>query len=181
MAVARSSAVGWGLGGKQAAGKCDWPYPRSIGGGGSAWEVAGERRRRSRADAASEARTAVKIGAGFNNVLHGQLPCGLGKVLGGPWAWRIDGGASSAMAVRRRPRKVGLRRVGSLVRPTREHASSVWARRGSGRAQAAREMDRAMSSQRRRQWRTAVLDGGVCARTVGPRTGLYMRGRSIGG
>jgi hypothetical protein len=25
----------------------------------------------------------VKIGAGINNVLHGQLPCGLGKVLGG--------------------------------------------------------------------------------------------------
>jgi hypothetical protein len=26
---------------------------------------------------------AVKIGAGLNNVLHGQLPCGLGKVLWG--------------------------------------------------------------------------------------------------
>jgi hypothetical protein len=25
----------------------------------------------------------VKIGAGLNNVLHKQLPCGLGKVLGG--------------------------------------------------------------------------------------------------
>jgi hypothetical protein len=25
----------------------------------------------------------VKIGAGLNSVLHGQLPCGLGKVLGG--------------------------------------------------------------------------------------------------
>jgi hypothetical protein len=25
----------------------------------------------------------VTIGAGLNNVLHGQLPCGLGKVLGG--------------------------------------------------------------------------------------------------
>jgi hypothetical protein len=25
----------------------------------------------------------VKIGVGLNNVLHRQLPCGLGKVLGG--------------------------------------------------------------------------------------------------
>jgi hypothetical protein len=130
---------------------------------------------------ASEARTAVKIGAGYNNVLHGQLPCGLGKVLGGPWAWRIAGGASSAMAVRRRPRKVGLRRVGSLVRITRERASSAWARRGSGCAQAAREMDVVMSSPRQRQRRTAVLGGGVRAHAVGPRTGLYTRRRSVGG
>jgi hypothetical protein len=70
-------------GGKQAAGKCDWSYPRSFGGGGSAGEVAGERRRRSRGGTAAEARTALKIGAGLNNVLHGQLPCVLGKVLGG--------------------------------------------------------------------------------------------------
>jgi hypothetical protein len=83
--------------------------PRSIGGGGSAGEVAGERRWRSRGGAAAGARTAVNIGAWLNNVLHGKLPCGLGKVLGGPWAWRIGGGASSAMAVRRRPRKLGLR------------------------------------------------------------------------
>jgi hypothetical protein len=46
-------------------------------------EVAGERRRRSRGGAAAEARTAVKIGAGLNNVLHWKLPCSLGKVLGG--------------------------------------------------------------------------------------------------
>jgi hypothetical protein len=57
--------------------------PRSIGGGGSAGEVAGERRWRSRGGAAAGARTAVKIGAWLNNVLHGKLPCGLGKVLGG--------------------------------------------------------------------------------------------------
>jgi hypothetical protein len=58
-------------------------HPRSIGGGGSAGEVAGERRRRSRGGAAAEAQTAVKIGAELNNVLHGKLPCGPRKVLGG--------------------------------------------------------------------------------------------------
>jgi hypothetical protein len=51
--------------------ECDWPYPRSIGGEGSTGEVAGERWRRSRSDAAAEARSAVKIGVGLNNVLHG--------------------------------------------------------------------------------------------------------------
>jgi hypothetical protein len=85
------------------------------------------------------------------------------------------------MAVRRRPRKLGLRRAGSLIRPTRGCASSVGARRGSGHAQAAMEKDGAMSSPRRRQWRTAVLDGGVRARAAGPRTGLNTRGRSVGG
>jgi hypothetical protein len=168
--------------GRQTSGReCDWPYPRSIGGGGSAGEVAGERRRRSRGGAAAEARMMVKIGAGLNNVLHGQLPWVLGKVLGRPWARRISEGASSVMAVRRRSRKLGLQRAGSLVRPTRGCASLVCARRGSGRAQAAREMDGAMSSPRWNQWRTAVLDGGVRARAAGPRTGLYTRGRSVGG
>jgi hypothetical protein len=85
------------------------------------------------------------------------------------------------MAVRRRPRKLGLRRVGSLVRPTRGCASSVGARRGSGRAQVARKVDEAMSSPRRRQWRTTVLGGGARARAAGPKTGLYTRGRSVGG
>jgi hypothetical protein len=47
------------------------------------WFGRGGQRRRSRGGAAAEARTAVKIGAGLNNVLHGKLPCGLGKVLGG--------------------------------------------------------------------------------------------------
>jgi hypothetical protein len=85
------------------------------------------------------------------------------------------------MAVRRRPRKLGLRRAGSLVRPTRGCASSVCARRGSGRAQASMEVDGAMSSPRRRQWQMAVLGGGVRARAAGPRTGLNTRGRSVGG
>jgi hypothetical protein len=48
---------------------CDWPYPRSIGGGGSAGEVTGVRRRRSRGGAAAEARTVVRIGMELDNVL----------------------------------------------------------------------------------------------------------------
>jgi hypothetical protein len=85
------------------------------------------------------------------------------------------------MAVRRRPRKLGLRRAGSLIRPTRGCASLVGARRESGRAQAAMEKDGAMSSPRRRQWRTTVLGGGACARAAGARIGLYTCGRSVGG
>jgi hypothetical protein len=79
---------------------------------------------------------------------------------------------SSAMAVRRRPRKLGLRRAGSLVRPTRWCASSVCARRGPRRAQAAREVDGAMSSPRRHQWRTAEFGGGARAREAGGRAGF---------
>jgi hypothetical protein len=85
------------------------------------------------------------------------------------------------MAVRRRPRKLGFRRGGVLIRPTRGCASLVCARRRSGRAQAAMEKDGAMSSPRWRQWRTAVLGGGVRARAAGPRIGLYTRGGSVGG
>jgi hypothetical protein len=47
-----------------------------------AGELAGERRRRSCGGAAAETHTAVKTGAGLKHVLHGKLPCGLGKTLG---------------------------------------------------------------------------------------------------
>jgi hypothetical protein len=62
---------------------CDWPYPRSIGGGGSAEEVNGERRRRSRGGTAAEARTAVRIGTELDNVLPWYLLGVLGVVLDG--------------------------------------------------------------------------------------------------
>jgi hypothetical protein len=54
-----------------------------IGGGGSAVEVPGERRRRSRGGAPAGIRTAVREGAGLNHVLHRELPCDLGKALSG--------------------------------------------------------------------------------------------------
>jgi hypothetical protein len=69
--------------GKQATGNCDWAHPRLIGGEGSAGEVVGERRRRRRGGAAAGARTEVRKGAMLNNALRRELPCGLGKMLGG--------------------------------------------------------------------------------------------------
>jgi hypothetical protein len=50
--------------------------------GGAAGEVDGERRRRNRGGAAAGTHTTVKTWAGLNHVLHGKLPCGLGKTLG---------------------------------------------------------------------------------------------------
>jgi hypothetical protein len=84
------------------------------------------------------------------------------------------------MAARRRPRERGLRRAGGLVRPTRGCASSEGARRGSRRAQAAREVDGAMSSPRRHQWWAAELGGGLRAREAGGRGWFYTRRRSVG-
>jgi hypothetical protein len=54
-----------------------------IGGGGSAGEVTGERRRRSSGGAPAGTRTAVRERIGLNHVLHGKLPCVLGKMLSG--------------------------------------------------------------------------------------------------
>jgi hypothetical protein len=77
----RRRGEAWG--GKQAGRECDWPYPRSIGGEGSAGEVTGERQRRGSGSAAAGARIPTRRGAGLNKVRHGYLPCVLGKVLGG--------------------------------------------------------------------------------------------------
>jgi hypothetical protein len=79
------------------------------------------------------------------------------------------------MVIRRRPRERGLRQASGLVRPTRGCASSVCARRGSRRAQAAMEVDGVMSSPRRHQWWTAELGGGVSAREAGGR-GWFIYG-----
>jgi hypothetical protein len=49
-------------------------------------------------------------------------------------------------------------------------------RRGSGRAQAARKVDGAMSSPRRRQWRAEELGGGARAREAGARAGFIPTG-----
>jgi hypothetical protein len=67
--------------GKQATGIVDWTHPRSIGGGGPVGEVTGERRRRSSGGAPAGTRTVVREGAELNHVLHGELPCDLGKAL----------------------------------------------------------------------------------------------------
>jgi hypothetical protein len=90
--------------GKQAAGIVDWTHPRSIGGGGPAGEVAGERRRRSSGGAPAGTWTAVREGAGLNHVLHRELPCDLGKALssclgsGNRRRGELDGGGPAAAA-----------------------------------------------------------------------------------
>jgi hypothetical protein len=84
------------------------------------------------------------------------------------------------MVIRRRLRKLGLRRAGSLVRPTRGCASSVCAMRGSRRAQVAKEVDGAMSSLRRRQWQMAELGGGVRARKAGGTSWFIPAGGQLG-
>jgi hypothetical protein len=50
----------------------------------------------------------------------------------GPQAWRTGGGASSAMAIRRRQRELGLRRADGLAWPTRGRVSSLGVREGLG-------------------------------------------------
>jgi hypothetical protein len=95
--------------GKQATGIIDWTHLRLIGGGGPAGEVAGEWRRRRRRGAAAGTRTTVREGAGLNHVLHGELPCGLGKALGrspgleNRRRGELDGGGPAAAAGARAP------------------------------------------------------------------------------
>jgi hypothetical protein len=58
--------------------------------------------------------------------------------------------------------------------------SSVCARRGPRRAQAAMEVDGAISSPRRHQWRTAELGGGARAREAGGRASFIPAGGRLG-
>jgi hypothetical protein len=100
--------------GKQATGIVDLTHPRSIGGGGPVGEVTGEPRRRSSDGALAGTRTAVREGAGLNHVLHGELPCDLGKALGrspgleNRRRGELDGGGPAAAAETRVPVKVWL-------------------------------------------------------------------------
>jgi hypothetical protein len=90
----------------------------------------------------------VKIGAGLNNVLHGKLPCGLGKVLGGvpglggsaegrARQWRSGGGHGSS----------GFAEMSVLVGHQARLEAHVWAREelratGRSRGQARRRAHR---------------------------------------
>jgi hypothetical protein len=125
------------------AGECDWAYPQSIGGGGSAGEVAGERRRQSRGGEAAGTRTTVKKGATLNNVLHRKLPCGLGKTLGrclGSEDRRrseLIGGGPAAAAGARAPAIVRLglinKRLGELLWCTRKSSGACGGEAVDGR------------------------------------------------
>jgi hypothetical protein len=73
----------WGVAGldQQATPDCDLPYHWPTDRGGLAGGVVSEQRRQSRGSAAAEDRIPVEIGVGLVNVLHGELYCGLGKML----------------------------------------------------------------------------------------------------
>jgi hypothetical protein len=78
--------------------------------------------------------TAVKTGARLNHVLHGKLPCGLGKVLGrclgseDRQRGELDGGGPAAAAGTQAPAIVRLeinKRLGELLWCTRK-GSRAW-------------------------------------------------------
>jgi hypothetical protein len=95
----------------------------------------------------------------------------------GPQAWRIEGGTSSAMAARWRPRELGLQRAGSSVRPTRRRVSSVGARRRFRRAQTTMGGGRSNELTRSCQWRAG--DGSVLVR--GEEAAAFIVGRKAVG
>jgi hypothetical protein len=113
-AEASSPAARWSANRQQATGIVDWTHLQSIGGGGPAGEVPGERRRRSSDDAPAGTRTAAREGAGLIHVLHGELPCDLGKALGrspgleNRRRGELDGGGPAAAAGTRVPANVWL-------------------------------------------------------------------------
>jgi hypothetical protein len=127
------------------------------------------------------ARTAVKEGAMLNNVLRGELPCGLGKTLGrSPGAedrrrGELDDGGPAAAAGARTPAIVRLglinKLLGELLGCTR---MSLGACGGEG-------VDGREVRTGRSQWRTAGLGGGcACARgAVG--VGFYKSRMSVRG
>jgi hypothetical protein len=103
----------------------------------------------------------------LNNVLHRELPCGLGKMLGrSPGAedrrrGELDNGGPAAAVEARAPAIVRLglinKRLGELLLSTRKSSGAC-----GGEGVNGREVYTA-----RRQWRTAGLGGGcTCARGV---------------
>jgi hypothetical protein len=75
-------------------------------------------------------RTTVREGAGLNPVLHGEIPCGIGKTLGRSpgledrWRGELDGGGPAAAAETRVPAIVRLslinKQLGELLGCTRK-------------------------------------------------------------
>jgi hypothetical protein len=161
--------------GKQATGIVDWTHPRSIGGGGPAGEVTGERRRRRSGGAPAGTRTAVREGTGLNHMLHGELPWDLGKALGrspGLESRRrgeLDGGGPAAAAGTRVLANMWLglinKRLGEVLWSTRQSLGTWVSEDGDWKG----------VHTGRRQWRTTVTRVEARAREGWP--GLaYKRG-----
>jgi hypothetical protein len=87
--------------------------------------------------AAAGTQTTVKTGAGLNHVLHGKLPCGLGKMLGSRLGsedrrrGELGGGGPAAAAETRAPAIVRLdlinKRLGELLWCTRKGSGACGA------------------------------------------------------
>jgi hypothetical protein len=123
----------------------------------------------------------VKKGAGLKHVLHGKLPCGLGKTLGrSPGSEdrrraELGGGGPAAAAGARAPVIVRLglinKRLGELLGCTRKGSRACggegidWREVRTGGANGG----------------TAVARAHARAREERPGAGLYARGRSVGG
>jgi hypothetical protein len=127
-AIASSPAVRWGTGRQTSDGELRLGSPvidwwRWFDRGGRR-QAAAEAQRRSggRGGAAAGTRTAVRKGAPLNNVLHRELPCGLGKTLGrSPGTedrrrGELDGGGPTAAAGARAPAIVGLGLINKRLR-----------------------------------------------------------------
>jgi hypothetical protein len=153
----------------------DWTHPRSIGGGGPAGEVTGERRRRSSGGTPAGTQTAVREGPGLNHVLHGELPWDLGKALSGCLGsgnrrrGELDGGGPAAAAGTQVPTIVLL---GLLNKKLGE---VLWCAKKGLSAWVCEDGDWNGIHTERRQWRTAAAR--VEARAREGRPGLaYKRG-----
>jgi hypothetical protein len=121
----------------------------------------------------------VKTGAGLDHVLHGKLPCGLGKMLGwhlGSEDWQrgeLGGGCPAAAAEARAPAIVWLglinNRLGELLWCTRKGLGACG---GEG-------VDLRVVRTGRRQSRNGGARGGcVCAR--GAAGGGFLWAQEVG-
>jgi hypothetical protein len=119
------------------------------------------------------ARTAVREGAGLNNVLHGELPWDLGKALGrspgleNRRRGELDGGGPAAAAGTRVPAIV------LLGLPNKRLGEVLWCTEGSLGAWMRENGDWKGAHTGRRQWRTAAAR--VEARAPEGRPGLAYK------
>jgi hypothetical protein len=125
-------------------------------------------------------RTAVREGAGLNHVLHGELPCDLGKVLssclgsGNRRRGELDGGGPAAAAGTRVP---------AIVLPgllNKQLGEVLWCTRKSLGAGVSEDGDWEGVHTGRRQWRTAAARVEARAREGRPGLAYKRAGGRLG-
>jgi hypothetical protein len=122
----------------------------------------------------------VREGAGLNHVLHGELPCDLGKALssclgsGNRRRCELDGGGPAAAAETRVPANVWLglinTRLGEVLWCTRK-SLGVWVRGDD---------DRKRVHTERRQWQTVATRVEARAREGWPGLAYKRAGGRLG-